>query len=89
MNFKALLAAYLPRLLGIGATFVTTKLGEKTGIVVDPASLIVAGLGAYATIHRIASSKFNPGDGANTRMVVADKEAIATGSAVVPAPPKG
>lgn len=87
MNFGALIAMILPRALGIGAAFVTTKLGEKTGIVVDPASLQLAGLTAYAAVHRIVSAKMNPGDAAKPKMIVADKDAIATGTAVVPAPP--
>lgn len=89
MNWGALVAAYLPRILGVGAAFITTKLTEKTGIIVDPASLIPVGLGAYGIVHRLASSKWNKGDAANVRMVVADKEAAATGTAVVPAPPTG
>lgn len=87
MNWSALIAAYLPRLLGVGAAWATTRLGEKTGIVVDPGSLVIAGVSAYAAVHRIVSSKINPGDAAKTRMVTADKDAIATGTAVVPAPP--
>jgi hypothetical protein len=87
VDFGAILSAILPRVIGIGAAWITQKTAEKTGIVVDPASLNVAALAAYALVHRAVSSKLNPGDAAKPRMVEADKAAVATGSAVIPAPP--
>jgi hypothetical protein len=87
MDWSALIAAYLPRILGVAAAMVTTKLGEKTGVIVDPSSLVVAGLAAYAGVHRAASTKLNPGDAAKSRMIDADKVAVATGTVVKPAPP--
>jgi hypothetical protein len=82
--FTGLLKTYLPRLLGIGAGWATTKIAEKTGLIVDPASLNAAALAAYATVHRVVSSKVNPGDAATKELATAEKDAARTGTAVVP-----
>lgn len=82
-----ILQVYLPRILGVAAAFGAGKLAEKTGIVVDPASVTAAALAAYALAHRVASAKLNPGDAASRRMAVADRYAVETGTVVKPAPP--
>ena len=84
---NALISAWLPRILGVAATWATTRIAEKTGIIVDSGSLVIAGVAAYSAVHRAVSTKMNPGDAAKPRMVEADKNAVDTGSAVVPAPP--
>jgi hypothetical protein len=84
MDIGAILSAIVPRALGIAAAWLTQKAAEKTGVIVDPASLTAAGLVAYAAIHRAVSSKLNPGDAASRRMVNADKNAVASGTPVTP-----
>jgi hypothetical protein len=82
--FSGLLKTFLPRALGVAAGYATTKIAEKTGVIVDPASLATAAVAAYAVVHRTVSSKVNPGDSATNRMVTAEKDAIARGTAIIP-----
>lgn len=77
----------LPRALGVLAGWGTAALAEKTGIVVDPASVVAVGLTGYAAVHRIASSHFNPGDAATRRVSDAVKTAADTGTVVKLSPP--
>jgi hypothetical protein len=84
----ALWKTFGPRALGIIAGFAATKLGEVTGTVVDPATLIGLGMAAYAIAHRAASSKINPGDAATGRVAEGEKRADAAGGTVtVQSPP--
>lgn len=87
MNWLKKVATILgPRLVAAAAGMAAAKLAEK-GVSVDPAVLIGFGMGTYATVHKVISSKVNPGDAASGRMATAQKEASDTGTAVQPAAP--
>lgn len=76
-----------PRALGIVAGFLAAKIGEITGTVVDPATLTGLGIAVYSAVHRISSSKINPGDAATGRVAEGEKRADTTGGTVtVPSP---
>lgn len=59
-----LIAVWLPRILGVLAGTLATKIGEATGQVVDPGTLVGLGLASYAFIHRMTSKVVNPSDAA-------------------------
>lgn len=82
-----LFRTYGPRALGSLAGYASAKIAEKTGFAVDPATLIGIGVTAYSAVHRITSSKVNPGDSAEGRIAVAQKKAVDVGTTVV-VPPK-
>lgn len=64
---------WLPRVLGVLAGWGASKLTESTGVTVDPSALTAIGLGAYAIVHRYASSKINPADAAKRELVAPGK----------------
>lgn len=83
------LKIFLPRILGGVVSAVAGWLYVQTrGIVtVDPAAVVEIGTAmvtSYALTHRGVSAKLNPDDSASRRMVTAVKEAIESGTAVVP-----
>lgn len=84
--FKKLLVLIGPRLVAAVTGIVAGKLAEK-GITVDPATITGIALGTYATVHKVISSKVNPGDAASGRIATAEKKASDNGSSVVVAPP--
>ena len=65
-----------PRVLGGGAGWGATKIAEKTGIVVDPATLVAVGLFAYSAVHRWLSAHLNPGDTAKRELIAPDKAKV-------------
>lgn len=83
-KFGDILKIWGPRVLGALAGGVAAKIGEKTGTVVDPATITGLGLIVYSAVHKATSSKFNPGDAAEGRISTAEKIATDTGTAVVP-----
>jgi hypothetical protein len=76
MNWQA----WIPRIIGVAAGWGATKLGEASGVVVDPASLTALGLAVYALFHRGTSAAVNPGDAVSTPVIEKDKEVKAQGS---------
>lgn len=86
MNFFAKVFTILgPRILGAAAGAAAAKLAQYS-ITVDPATLTGIALGAYALVHKVISSKVNPGDAASSRMVSAEKTASDMGATVRVAP---
>jgi hypothetical protein len=87
MNFFTKIWTLLgPRIIAAAAGGAATKLAER-GVTIDPATLVSIGLATYGVVHKIVSSKVNPGDAASGRVAAAEKRASETGSTVVVAPP--
>jgi hypothetical protein len=87
MNFFTKIWTVLgPRIIAAAAGGAATKLAER-GVTVDPATLVSIGLGTYGIVHKIISSKVNPGDAASSRMAAAEKTASDFGTTVVVPPP--
>lgn len=87
MDFGNIFRTAGPRFLGVLAGWGATKLSEKTGVAVDPASLIAIGTFVYSTVHRGLSAVVNKGDAATGRVAAAENKASDTGSTVVIPPP--
>lgn len=66
--FTDILKTYGPRVVGAAAGVAAAKITEKTGISVDPATLVGVALAAYAAVHKGVSAKVNPGDAATGRV---------------------
>lgn len=87
-----IISIFGPRILGGLASMLTGWIFVKTKgmVTVDPAQVVEIGgtmLTTYAATHRLLSSVINPGDSAKSRLIVAEKVAVDTGTVVKPAPP--
>jgi hypothetical protein len=82
-----------PRIIGSAVSLLAGWIFAKSKgtIQVDPQQVVEIGttmIGSYAVTHRIASALgINPGDAASATLAKAEKVALDTGTAVVPAPP--
>lgn len=72
---------WLPRGLGIAAGWAAAKVTEKTGVSVDPSTLVGVALFVYAGVHRFVSSKVNPSDAAKRELVAPGKTDVAVAKA--------
>jgi hypothetical protein len=96
---KKILTTLGPRILGGVASMIAgwVFVHTKGAITVDPDKVVEIGnkvveiggtmIGSYALTHRVVSRWLNPGDAAKARLADAEKTAVDTGSAVIPAPP--
>lgn len=83
MNWlKAALRVVGPRLIAAISGVVVAKAAQK-GLTLDPVEVTGIVVGAYAGIHRIISSKVNPGDSAKGRLVTAEKDAVDVGGQII------
>jgi len=69
-------AIWLPRVLGVVAGVVASKLTEMSGVVVDPVALQGIALAVYSLVHRGISSKVNPVDAASEPAVREGRRAV-------------
>jgi hypothetical protein len=91
-KFSGILRAFGPRVLasvfGGVATYIGVKSQGAIQIDAEAAATTVTGiLLSYAAAHKAVSSKVNPGDSAEGRIIEAEKDAVDHGVTVKPAPP--
>jgi hypothetical protein len=91
--FGKVMTVFGPRVVAGAASFIAgwIYVHTKGMVTVDATQVVQIGstmLGSYAVTHRVLSAiGLNPGDSASGRLAAAEKEAVSTGTAVVPTPP--
>lgn len=90
--FGKIWTVFGPRAIGILAGGLASFIFAKTKgtVTIDPTTLAEYGttlLTVYAASHKAASVVINPGDTASPKLAEANKDALATGAPVQPAPP--